>query len=77
MITRPRVWFAFLSVLLGVLGGAHVALESVAHAQLSLRTSTVVNGNYAMIGNAMVDCPGAGRSARTLTVDPGDPYSRA
>jgi len=67
MTTRLRVSLAFLSVLLGVLGGAHVALESVAHAQLSLRTSTVVNGNYAMIGNAMVDCPGAGTCVNNVT----------
>jgi len=42
---------------------ASVALENIAHAQLSLRTSTVVNGNYAMIGNALVDCPGGGTAS--------------
>ena len=67
MTTRLRVSLAFLSVLLGVLGGAHVALESVAHAQLSLRSSMVVNGNYAMIGNALVDCPAAGSCANNRT----------
>lgn len=63
MSSCPRLSFLFLFALLC----GNAALESVAHAQLSLRSSMVVNGNYAMIGNALVDCPAAGSCANNRT----------
>ena len=45
-----------------------LAVPRVARAQLALRSSTLVNGSFAVVGNTVVDCPSTSACDNNTTI---------